>query len=165
MSNTTTRTLTALAIVGAFGLGVWSSPYLTAPSPATDQARVDVMLPADAPTPVRGAETRPAAARITLAADAPLVRDHAQTLLNQGSDVNKAVEGFTSAEQFLSVVHASRHTGVPFMLLKHRVLNERLALADAIAASRPDLNVSRESERARLLARAELLGLSGAAGL
>jgi hypothetical protein len=67
-----------------------------------------------------------------------------------------AAEGFTDAEQFATIVHASRNTQVPFVLLKDRVLNKRRPLAKAIAEFKPDLNGEIEAERARAEARSSL---------
>ena len=42
------------------------------------------------------------------------------------------------------------------MVLKHRVLNEKQSLADAIAASKPSLDAKREAARARTAAREDI---------
>jgi hypothetical protein len=78
-----------------------------------------------------------------------------QPLLNKGADMNIASEGFRSAEQFATVAHAARNTEVPFMVLKHRVLDERQTLSAAIHASKPDLNAADEANRARAQAKGD----------
>jgi hypothetical protein len=78
-----------------------------------------------------------------------------QPLLNKGADMNIASEGFRSAEQFATVAHAARNTEVPFMVLKHRVLDERQSLAAAIHASKPDVNATDEANRARAQAKGD----------
>lgn len=152
-------TALTLALVGAFGLGVWTAPHLRDmnATPAADivlspepEAR---MAPAARTSP-RHRTTAPAA--VVLAASAEPVRDHVKPLLTWGTDTRKAAEGFTSAEQFVAVAYAANNTEVPFMLLKHRVLNEKQSLADAIRASKPDLDAALEADRAWLEARADL---------
>ena len=72
-----------------------------------------------------------------------------------------ASQGFRNAEQFAAVAHAARNTEVPFMLLKHRVLNEGKTLVAAIRESKPDLNAQIEATRARAEARSDLAKLAG----
>lgn len=72
-----------------------------------------------------------------------------------------ASEGFRDAEQFAAVAHAARNTEIPFVLLKHRVLNERKTLAAAIRESKPEMNADLESRRAVAEARSELAKISG----
>lgn len=88
----------------------------------------------------------------------PEFRDRAKTVLNPGARLELAAEDFSSAEEFMTVAHAARNTGVPFMVLKHRVLNERQTLADAIGESKPDVDAKAEVARAREAARADLVG-------
>jgi len=56
----------------------------------------------------------------------------------------------------MTVAHAARNTQVPFMVLKHRVLNEGRTLADAIREYKPEVNAKAEVTRARAAARADL---------
>jgi hypothetical protein len=72
-----------------------------------------------------------------------------------------AAEGFADAAQFAAVAYAARNTGVPFMLLKHRVLEEGMTLADAIQASQPTANGVLEAERASAEAWSDLARLAG----
>jgi hypothetical protein len=71
-----------------------------------------------------------------------------------------ASEGFRSGEQFAAVAHAARNTQIPFMVLKHRVVDEHKTLAQAIAESRPDLNAQHESTRAHDAARYDIAVIS-----
>ncbi len=80
-------------------------------------------------------------------------------LLKAGVDMNVAAEGFRSAEQFAMVVHASQNVQVPFMLLKHRVLNEGDTLVAAIRKSTPDVDAVVEADRARAEARSDIASL------
>jgi hypothetical protein len=65
-------------------------------------------------------------------------------------------DGFQSGAQFAAVVHAAKNTAVPFVVLKHRVLNEKKSLAVAIHESKPELNAKREASKAWNEARQEL---------
>jgi len=80
-------------------------------------------------------------------------------VLNKGTDLDKAAEGFRDAEQFATVAHASKNTDVPFMVLKHRVLNEGMPLSTAIHESNPYLDVSAAAQLARAEARKDLAAL------
>jgi hypothetical protein len=55
------------------------------------------------------------------------------------------------------VAYAARNTKVPFVLLKHRVLNEHRSLADAITMSNADVDAARAVTVARAQARADVL--------
>jgi len=88
----------------------------------------------------------------------PEVRDRVQKVLNQGTRMELAAEDFESAEEFVTVAHAARNTSVPFMVLKHRVLNEGQTLAEAIHEAKPGLDAKAEVARARAAAEADLEG-------
>jgi hypothetical protein len=70
-----------------------------------------------------------------------------------------ASEGFRDSEQFAAVAHASRNVDIPFMVLKHRVLEEGQTLAQAIHSSKPELNARMEAQRARAEARLDVEAL------
>jgi hypothetical protein len=72
-----------------------------------------------------------------------------------------AAEGFRSAEQFAMVAHAARNTGVPFMVLKDRVLNDGRTLADAIRESKPEVDAKAEVARAEAAAKSDLEAVAG----
>lgn len=170
MTQTARRSLITLGILGAFTLGVWAAPHLRDTADEVNEpvmtraaAEPDSTAPAAAPRArmdATEAETPRTMRTESVAADAEPVRKHARSLLSSGADPAKAAAGFNSAEQFLSVAYAAHATEVPFVLLKHRVLNENKSLEDAIATSKPDLDASLEAERARLNARAELQRLT-----
>lgn len=153
------KTAIVAGFVGAYGLGVWTGPHVRDidTSAQTEEVAVNAAPePAAAPV-VRTTERREAPAPVvSLEASAEPVQKHVKPLLTWGSDPKKAAEGFTSAEQFVTVAHAAKNTKVPFMLLKHRVLNEGQSLESAIRTSKPELDASLEADRARLDARAEL---------
>ena len=80
-------------------------------------------------------------------------------LLNKGTNMEVAAEGFHNAEQFATVAHAAKNTGVPFMVLKHRVLNQNKPLSTAIRESKPDINVAAEASLALGQARRDISSL------
>ena len=61
---------------------------------------------------------------------------------------------------FATVAHAAKNTSVPFMVLKHRVLNEKRPLeqsmADAIREFKPELNAKAEVAKAQREARQDV---------
>lgn len=158
----------SIGLVGAFALGVWTGPSLTQSftSAATPQVvQVDQAPAVEAPQPAaRVARTVAPAAPLNafdgaMAASDPSVQRHAQSLLNDGANVQLASEGFRDAEMFVSVAYAARNTEIPFVLLKHRVLTEGRTLSDAIRVSKPELDSMREMDRARTEARSVIARL------
>jgi hypothetical protein len=75
---------------------------------------------------------------------------------NRGARLEVAAADFATAEDFMTVAHAARNTSVPFMVLKHRVLDEGQTLADAIRDYNPAVDAKAESARARTAARSDL---------
>jgi hypothetical protein len=147
-------------------LGVWIGPYIT------DDGAIATLTPSVSRTESPRAATRsrqPASAtRVTTRATTPAIvpsatelQEQLKPLLNQGADMTVASEGFRNAEQFAAVAHAARNTEVPFVLLKHRVLNEGKTLAAAIRESKPDMNAEIEATRALAEARSDLARLAG----
>jgi len=149
-----------LGMAGAFALGLAVGPQLDANR-----------LPA--PTPVATAPAAPAAevAKTATPAAAPrlervlpatakAVQQQVRGLLNAGADTRVAAAGFSNARELMTVAHAARNTDIPFILLKHRVLDERMSLARAIRESKPELNEVAEVNRARADAKAALARLS-----
>jgi hypothetical protein len=170
------RTLTALIVgvlaVGA--LGVWWGPSLmkretqvTAPPAAAVAPPAETAKPRRAPAP-RAVATKDAE-KTTIAPDvvptlpATQAELHArlEPVLNRGTRMKAAAEGFRDAEQFATVAHAARNTGVPFAVLKHRVLDEHQTLARAIRASKPDLDAEHEVTRASNAARYDIAVITG----
>jgi hypothetical protein len=97
---------------------------------------------------------------MTIPVSAPELHARMKPVMARGTKLPLAVEGFTSAEQFATIAHASRNTQVPFILLKHRVLVEGQSLEQAISASKPDLDARSEVQRARQEAKADIAALS-----
>ena len=154
----------ALGIAGAFALGVLTgpsirtlgvadqgSPVATTAITATTPSAVADASPARAPRVAASAPTSRVAKPIT-----PDLQNQLKPLLNKGTDMRMAAEGFRDAEQFAAVAHAAKNTGAPFVVLKHHVLEEGRSLRGAIQLAAPDLNAAREASRALSAARADL---------
>ena len=151
--------------VGAFTLGVITAPYLTDDGTVQTFTVAAPEEPVEAPAPAapRKAPAARAAARATAPAIAPSateLHEQLKPLLNKGSDMTMAADGFRSAEQFAAVAHAARNTQIPFVLLKHRVLTEGKSLAAAIRESKPEMNAEVEANRATAEARSDLARLA-----
>jgi hypothetical protein len=159
----TRASLIYLGVVGAFGLGLAVGPLVGAnhgeasasvETPAIVPAVTGPMLP---PEPARRAAPR--LERVPTAS-AGAVQRQVKLLLNRGTDVRKASEGFPNAYQFMTIAYAARNTDIPFVVLKHRVLTEGRPLAAVIAELKPELDEAAEVERARAEARADLARLA-----
>lgn len=185
MSIGRTIALTA-GFVGSFAMGVAVGPAVwdrfgadqpqVAAAPAAEPMVVErpaVSRRARAVTSGRAAETREARetreakataeARETAPAVAltePTLHARLKPVMNRGTKMELAAEGFRNAEQFATVAHAARNTEVPFMVLKHRVLTEGRTLASAIRESKPDLDAAMEVQKARDEAREDLAALA-----
>jgi hypothetical protein len=161
---TTPKTVAlTVGLVGAIAIGVWVAPHMVhkeTPSAAAPAAAAE-------PESAAVAKKAPAVTRRTTAvhkvavlpASSPAVHDRLKPVLNRGTKVEIAAQGFSSAEQFATVAHAARNTGVPFMVLKHRVLDEGKTLAAAIRESDPKADGAAEVRRARAAARHDISGL------
>ncbi len=167
-----------LGLAGGLALGVWIGSAMTldrdiAPTEPTVAQVTEPVVNVEPTTPRRvvartAARTAPAASEVTEApklvmtipVTAPELHDRMKPVLARGTKINLAVEGFTDAEQFATLAYAARNTQVPFILLKHRVLMEGQSLADAIRASKPDLDADAEVERARSAAKSDLAALN-----
>ena len=167
--------MTALgfALAGAFALGVWTSPQIM--RHVDDETRLAAQtgvvpgarsLPEE--TVASDAAAAPVARPATTVASAPHVdpatpalQERLKPVLNRGANMTLAAEGFHSGEQFAMVAHASHNTDVPFLLLKHRVLNEGKSVADAIRESKPAVNAAVEASLARAQARSDIASIAG----
>jgi hypothetical protein len=160
---TTAKTLALTAgLAGAIALGVWAVPrVMDNQARSTDAAVAEVAEPAapvadKAPAPRRAPRVNAVA---MLPASAPALHETLKPVLNRGTRMEVAAEGFTSAEQFATVAYAARNTEVPFMVLKHRVLEERKSLAAAIRESKPGINAAAEVLKARAEARRDVAAI------
>jgi hypothetical protein len=172
------RKHTATALIGgalAVGaLGIWLGPSLLDRDTEVSTPPAAV---ASAPVETRTGH-RPSVSRIvvkreaekttiapdvvpTLPATQPELHARLQPVLNRGTRMDAAAEGFRDAVQFATVAHAARNTGVPFAVLKHRVLEQDQSLARAIRESKPGLDAEREVTRARNAARFDVAVITG----
>ena len=171
------HTLVAL-IVGVLAiaaLGVWWGPSLmdrdtevTAPPAAAASPSAETAKPRRAPAP-RATVAKKDTEKTTIAPDVvptlpamqPELYARLKPVLNRGTRMELAAEGFRDAEQFATVAHAARNTGVPFAVLKHRVLEEHQTLSRAIGESKPDLDAEHEVTRANNAARYDIAVITG----
>ena len=77
-------------------------------------------------------------------------------LLQKGTDLTMASAGFTTDETFVATAHAAKNLGIPFVVLKDRVVAQRLSLAAAILEIRPEADAKAEAARAISVARSEI---------
>ena len=157
-------TVLSLGFVGAVALGMWMRPYVLddeAVGPARRTAtstapRTDVST-AQRPSATRARAAAPAA---VVPASEPALQKRLKDVLNQGTNLQLAADGFRDGEQFAAVAHAARNTGTPFMVLKDRVVAKRMSLTAALRDVKPDVNATAEANRARRLARADIAAVS-----
>jgi hypothetical protein len=168
----------AVAFVGAIALGVAIGPSMRdrlshrdthpAVQPAAASAEhtpapVEARKRASVPRARTNTAAKPEASvpNVTIQVSEPRLHDRLRPVLNRGAQMDIAADGFRSAEQFATVAHAARNTGVPFMVLKHRVVNEGRSLADAIHEAKPDIDAKAEVMRAQTEARSDLAAVAG----
>jgi hypothetical protein len=172
MSRRTTTALLAGALaVGA--LGIWWAPSLrhhdVAPAPPAAAAAPAAETPKARRAPAPRAVATREYGRTTIAPDVvptlpatqAALHERLKPVLNRGTRMDAAAEGFRDAEQFATVAHAARNTGVPFAVLKHRVLEEHQTLARAIRDAKPDVDANHEVTRARNAARFDIAVITG----
>ena len=167
----------ALMLAGAVGLGIWIGPYATKRSqpgnespPATQAAASVAEANHAVPTPSPRAHVRRASAKrakpaevvpVIVSASAPQLQQRLKPLLNKGANMDIASQEFKDGEQFAIVAHAARNTEIPFMVLKHRVVDEGKTLANAIQEIKPELDAKGEVARARREARSDVAAIKG----
>jgi hypothetical protein len=96
-----------------------------------------------------------------VAASEPRLHDRLKPVLNRGARMTVAAEGFRSAEEFAAVAHAARNTNVPFMVLKHRVVEEGQTLEAALHAVKPEIDAKAEVARAQAAAKSDVAAIAG----
>jgi hypothetical protein len=157
-------TALSLGFVGCFALGVWTGPHITKRADSAVSAVHDTVTPGtqgEAKADAARSTRRAAAPTVRVAVSEPALHDRLKPVLNRGANMSIAAEGFRSAEQFATVAHAARNTEVPFVLLKHRVLNEGKSVAEAIRESKPAVNAAVEANLARAQARSDIASIAG----
>jgi hypothetical protein len=155
----------AVAFVGAVALGVAIGPHFRSERGPMMDGQYAPGVTEEAPAPAAASHTAASHPKVvakertaspTVAASEPKVQARLKPVLNRGTKLEMAADGFASAEQFATVAHAAHNTSVPFMVLKHRVLNEKRSLADAIHESKPELDAKAEVTRARQEAKSDI---------
>ena len=168
-------TLTALmvGILAIAALAFWWGPSLmdrdtaTAPPAAATSPTTEAAKPRRAPAPRAVAKKDTEKMTIapdvvpTLPATQPELQARLKPVLNRGTRMESAAEGFRDAVQFATVAHAARNTGVPFAVLKQRVLEQDQPLARAIREFKPELDAEHEVTRARNAARFDVAVITG----
>lgn len=153
-------TAVALALVSAMAIGIWISPFVMEPgSLATETA---VITATDNAKSNGNGEARVVTTMAAVPVTSPDLQARLRPLLNDGARMDIAAEGFDSAEQFAAVAYAAHNTKVPFVLIKHRVLEEGMSLAEAIRASDEGIAADVEADRARAEARSVIATLTSA---
>jgi hypothetical protein len=162
-----------VAFVGGVALGVAIGPSIrhtpSVPGPFMDgQFAPGVEEPSAPETRPQATASHPrsitkehAAAKPMIAASEPKIQERLKPVLSRGTRVEMAADGFASAEQFATVAHAAHNTTVPFVVLKHRILEEGRTLAEAIHESKPALDAKAEVTRARQEAQSDLEAIAG----
>lgn len=154
--------LLVVALVIAAAIGIAVKRHVDARDESTAAVQTaEPARPLNAPVAAEPQEhvARPrsrTAALPSVPPSAPTLRAALKPLLNRGTNMDKAADGFRSGVQFAAVAHAAKNTAVPFVVLKHRVLNEKKTLAVAIHESKPQLNAKREADKAWDQARTEV---------
>ena len=163
-------TMLTAGFLGAFALGmgvdramVDRTPAAT-PAPVVDTASAEAPRPAAPAPPTRVRLERKAdadrqARMVSMSTKAPELHERLKPVLNRGTKMDLAANGFRDAEQFATVAHAARNTAIPFVVLKHRVLDEGQTLTEAIRAAKPEADAKAEAARARDAARADLAAI------
>lgn len=147
-------TLLTIGLAGALAIGIGLAIANHRESTTPDSATV-----ADAPSapiaPERSTKTAPRADAVTAVAmrpvspQSPELEHRVKPLLKKGTNMDVAAEGFKDWRDFATIAHASHNTQVPFVVLKHHVLNEGRTLESVISEFKPDLDAKAEASRAR----------------
>jgi len=122
-------------------------PPVPPPAPAVE-APADIALPRAEPVAVRRV--------VAMTSATTSLKGKAEVVLNQGADVDIAVRGFETPQQFLATAYASKNLGIPFTLLKDKVVNKKMTLTRAISTTAGNVNAPLEAARAESEARADL---------
>ena len=154
----------AVCLVAAMAVGVWVSPYVrgyhstaTVQTAATSQSAKQTAKSRPA---VSARSARPQATATNISLSAPELQAQLKPLLNKGANMSVAAQDFRDAEQFAAVAHAARNTEIPFMVLKHQVVDEHKSLATAIRELKPDVDAAAHAKRAQAEARSDIAALA-----
>jgi hypothetical protein len=148
--------LLTIGIAGALALGIGLSIANHRDSTTPDSATV-ANAPAariateksTKPVPARRADAVTPVAMRPVPPQSPELEHRLKPLLKRGTKMDSAAEGFKDWRDFATIAHASHNTQVPFVVLKHHVLNEGRTLESVISELKPDLDAKAEASRAR----------------
>jgi hypothetical protein len=158
-----------VCLVAAMAVGIWISPYIrgdqSAAAVQTAETPQSAKQTAQRRPAVSARSAKPSAADTTgkatnISLSAPELHAQLKPLLNKGANMNVAAQDFRDAEQFAAVAHAARNTEIPFMVLKHRVVNEHKQLATAIRELKPNVDAAAQAKRAQAEARSDMAALA-----
>ena len=147
-------TLLTILLAGALAIGIGLSIANHRESTTPDSATV-----ANAPAapiaserstkPARPADAVSAVTMRHVSPQSPELEHRLKPLLNRGTNMDSAAEGFKDWRDFATIAHASHNTQVPFVVLKHHVLNAGRTLESVISEFKPDVDAKAEASRAR----------------
>ena len=112
-------------------------------------AAPDTIAAVHVPAPARPADAVSAVTMRHVSPQSPELEHRLKPLLNRGTNMDSAAEGFKDWRDFATIAHASHNTQVPFVVLKHHVLNEGRTLESVISEFKPNLDAKSEASRAR----------------
>jgi hypothetical protein len=149
-----------VGFVAALAIGFFARPYVmqwhdanvAQPAVAQTASTSQPAVPARATDVTAKEKAQPITAALS---------DRLHPLLNKGANMTLAAEGFHNGLQFAEVSHAAHNTGVPFVVLKDRVVRQHESLSHAIHAMNPKVNATLEANRAVSEARLDLAATRG----
>ena len=151
-------TLLTVGFAGAVAIGIGTGLSIanhrsgTMPESATiatAPAAPVAVEPSTKLAPERRANAAPAVTMKPVSPQSPELEHRLKPLLNRGTNMQLAAEGFKDWRDFSTMAHASHNTKVPFAVLKHHVLNEGRTLESVISEFKPELDAKAEASRAR----------------
>ena len=144
MTNTS-KFFVGAVIVGAVAVGAVMVSRLRVESvPAPVAAAVPPTVVPKSAVPARA----PRKTVTTPFAVSPELATLVKPLLQPGTDLKIASEGFATSVSFVATAHAARNLGIPFVVLKDRVVGRGLPLATAIHQLKPVADAKAEAARA-----------------
>ena len=152
-------TLLTIGLAGALAIGIVANHRETTPDSATVANAPAAPIATERstnPVPARRADAGSAVAMRPVSPQSPELEHRLKPLLNRGTNMDSAAQGFKDWRDFATIAHASHNTQVPFVVLKHHVLNEGRTLESVISEFKPDLNAKAEASRAREAASQDL---------
>ena len=147
-----------------------AEPAQTVATSAPDAEKLPARPPARSTTRAKAAVSnrtsaapveRRSTASAAMPASEPRMHARLKPVLNPGAKMTVAAEGFRTAEEFAAVAHAARNTNVPFMVLKHRVVEEGQTLERALRDVKPDVDAKAEVARAQAAAKSDVAAIAG----